>query len=167
MPPFPTRIRRFTAAWAICLLGLLTLTGCEKEVDLTETNLQAAWQASFGDAQVTFSLYPDNTFEVVADPDGPTSGQQLYAVSGFSAIPPLGEWRLAEDEIVFSEKGRTVGGLQVIELTAGTALLKADDGGAMYFVRTNLPGTSAFGAGGIPTDWDEDEDEDFDLGLDD
>lgn len=142
------------AAAAICVAGVV---GCEKEVDQTEPNLQGAWRAPFADAMVTISLYPDNTYSVESDPDGKTGGQQLYLMSDFGKIPPVGEWRLGDKELVFSEAGRTVGGLEIAELTQDTVLLKANDGAVMFFDRKNLNGTSAFGAGGGGglTGWDD------------
>lgn len=144
------------AAVAICAIGLV---GCEEELDQTEPNLQAAWRAPFADALVTISLYPDNTYEIEADPGGKTAGQQLYSVGPFGKIPPMGGWRLDEGEIVFSEEGRTIAGLEVIELTEDNALLKASDGSAMYFDRKRLNGTSAFGGGGALSGWGDEMDD--------
>lgn len=148
------------AAAAICMIGV---TGCEQEVDQTEKNLQGAWRAPFADASVTISLYPDNTYSIEADPGGKTSGQQLYLMSGFGKIPPMGGWRLGNGELVFSEEGRTIGGLEIVELKKDTVLLKADDGTAMFFDRKNLAGNSAFGAGGPPTGWDDEDMDDLDM----
>lgn len=143
---------------ATVILLMVGVSGCSEEVDQTEANVQGAWRAAFGDVIVWFNLYPDNTYSVDLE-EGETAGTQSYTLSDFGKIPPLGQWRLGDGELVFSAGGRTVGGLEVASLEEDQILLKANDGTTMYFQRKTLNGTSAFGTAG---DWDDEDTEELD-----
>ena len=147
-------IRHLTAAVLVAVLCFAAV-GCDAEKTPTTQNMTGGWEGLFGDTAVVFNLYPDGTYDVELDPDR-SRGSQLYFNSGFSRVGDEGLWRLQDNEVVFSNGEKTVGGLLITSMTDRQVLLKTFDDQVMFFSPVALPGKSS---GFVVPSSDEDEDE--------
>lgn len=137
------------SAFALACAG-----GCEREVPRTAQNIAGSWQAPFADVVATINLGPNGTYVIETDTEG-TAGSQLFGVGPWGKVPPMGNWRLGEDEIVFSDgDGVTIGGLEIAALYEDKVLFEANDGSKMFFNKVTARPTPppltppAGGAGG-------------------